>query len=58
MLKRDLGAESNGNLSHIFIPSKTTTSVPEFAVEDLPSDRTVTLVPALATKDMPLGRTL
>ena len=37
MLKREWGAESNGKLPHLFIPSKTATLVPEFAVEDLPS---------------------
>ena len=42
----------------LFIPSKTATLVPEFAVEDLPLDRTTTLVPAFAVKDLPLGRTL
>ena len=58
MLKREWGAESNGKLMHLFIPSKTATLVPEFAVEDLPLDRTVTLVSAFAVKDLPLGRTL
>ena len=28
--------ENNGKLPHLFIPSKTPTLVPEFAVEDLP----------------------
>ena len=37
MLKRDCGAESNGKLPHLFIPSKIVILVPEFAVEDLPS---------------------
>ena len=37
MLKREWGAESNGKLPHLFIPIKTATLVPEFAVEDLPS---------------------
>ena len=36
MLKREWGAESNGKLLHLFIPSKTATLVPEFAVKDLP----------------------
>ena len=36
MLKREWGEESNGKLLHLFIPSKTATLVPEFAVEDLP----------------------
>ena len=50
--------ESNGKLPPLFIPSKTETLIPEFAVKDLPSDRTATLVPAFAVKDLPLGRTL
>ena len=53
MLKREWSAESNGKLSHLFIPSKTATLVSEFAVEDLPLDRTATLVPAFAVKDCP-----
>ena len=32
MLKREWGAESNGKLPHLFIPSKTATLFPEFAV--------------------------
>ena len=31
------GAENNGKVPHLFIPSKTAALVPEFAVEDLPS---------------------
>ena len=58
MLKREWGAESNGKLSHIFIPSKTASLVPEFAVEGLSLGRTATLVPEFAVKDLPLGRTL
>ena len=58
MLKREWGAESNGKLSHPFIPTKTVILIPEFAVVDLSFDRTATLVPAFALKDMPLGRTL
>ena len=58
MLKRKWGAESNGKLPHLYIPSKTATLVPQFAVEDLPFDRTATLVPEFAVKDLPLGRTL
>ena len=58
MLKREWNGESNGNLPHLFIPYKTTTLVPVFSVEDLPSDRTATLVPEFAAKDLPLGRTL
>ena len=58
MLKREWGAESNGELPYLFIPTKTATLVPEFAVEDLPLYRTATLVPTFAVKDLPLGRTL
>ena len=58
MLKREWGAESNGKLPHIFIPSKTATMVPEFAVEDLHLGRTAALVLEFAVKDLPLGRTL
>ena len=36
-LKREWDTESNGKLPNLFIPSKTATLVPEFAVEDLPS---------------------
>ena len=35
MLKRERDAECKGKLQHLFIPSKTATSVPEFAVEEL-----------------------
>ena len=58
MLKRQWGAESNVKLLHLFIPSKTATLAPEFAVEDLPFDRTAALVPEFAMKDLPLGREL
>ena len=58
MLKRERGAESNGKLPHLFIPSKTVTWVPELEVEDLPFSRTATLVPEFAVKDLPLGRML
>ena len=44
-LNREWGAESNGKLPHLFIPSKTATLVPEFVIEDLPSGRTAALVP-------------
>ena len=50
--------ESSGKLLHQFIPSKTTTLVPEFAVEDMPLGRTAALVPEFAVKDLPMGRTL
>ena len=52
------GAESNGKLPHLFIPSKTATLVPEFAVEDLPLVRTAGLVPEFAVKDLPVDGTL
>ena len=58
MLNREWGAESNGKLSHIFIPSKTATLVPKFVVEYLPLGRTVVLVPVFAVKDLPMDRTL
>ena len=48
MRKRELGAESKGKLSHLFIPSKTANLVREFAVEDLPLGGTAALVPELA----------
>ena len=50
MLKREWGAEINGKLPHVFIPSKTATFVPEFTVEGLPLARTVALVPEFAVK--------
>ena len=58
MLKREWGAESNGKLLHLFIPSKNASMVPKFAVKDLPFSRTAALVPEFAVKDPPLGRTL
>ena len=58
MLKRDWGAESNGKLPHLFIPSKNETLVPEFAAEDLPLSRTAALVPEFVVKGLPLGRIL
>ena len=45
-------------LPHLFIPSKTATKVPEFAMEDMPLGRIAALVPEFAVKDLPLGRTL
>ena len=57
MLKGECVAESNEKLPHLFIPSKTATLVPEFAVEDLPLSRVAALVPELAVKHLPLGRT-
>ena len=58
MLKREWGAESNGKVPHLSIPSKTADWVPEFAVEDLPLSRTAAMVPEYAVKDLPLGRIL
>ena len=58
MLKRELGTESNGNIPDLFIPSKTSTLIPEFALEDLHFVRTITLDPEFAVKDMPLGGSL
>ena len=57
MLKREWGAESNGKLRHLLIPSKTVTLVPEFAVDDRPLGRIAALVSEFAVKDLPLGRT-
>ena len=48
MLKREWSSESNRKLSHLIIPSKTATLVPEFAEEDLPLGRTVALMPEFA----------
>ena len=58
MLKREWGTESNMKLLHLFIPGKTATLVPEFAVEDLTLGRIAALAPEFAVKDLPLGRTL
>ena len=58
MLKREWGAESNGKLPYLFIPSKTATYVPELAMDELPLGRIAALVPDIAVKDLPLGRTL
>ena len=58
MPKREWGAESNGKLLNLFIPSKIATLIPEFAVEDLPLGRTAALVPEFAVKALLLGRTL
>ena len=54
----ELHAESNRKLPYLFIPSKTATLDPEFAVEDLPLDRTAALAPKFQVKDLPLDRTL
>ena len=58
MLKREWGSESNGKLSHLFIPRKTATFVPEFVVEVVALVRTAALVPEFEVKDLPLGRNL
>ena len=58
MLKRAWGAESNGKLPHLFIPSKIATLVPEFAVEVMSLAITAALVSEFEVKDLPLGRTL
>ena len=57
MLKREWDAERNEKLTPLFIPSKTATLVPEFAVEGMPLGRIATLVPEFAVIDLPLGRT-
>ena len=43
-------------LLYLFIPCKTATLVPKFAVEYLPLGRTAALEPELAVKDLSLGR--
>ena len=43
MLNRELGAESNGKLPHLFILSKTAILVPEFALEVLPLGKNCSL---------------
>ena len=53
IVKREWDAESNGELRHLFIPSKTATLVPEFAVEDLPLSRNSILVLHLQWKTCP-----
>ena len=55
MLKREWGAESNGKLPQLFIPSKTANFVPEFAVEDLSLGRTAALMLEFAVKDLALA---
>ena len=45
-------------VSHVFIPNKTATFVPEFAVEDLSLGRTASLMPEFAVKDLHLVRIL
>ena len=52
-----VGCGEHENLPHLFIPRKTATLVPKFAVEDLPLGRTAAFVPEFAVNDLPLGRT-
>ena len=54
MLKTEWDAESNGKVSHVFIPSETATLVPEFAVEDLPLGRTAALEPEFSRSERPV----
>ena len=58
MLKSLWGAESNGKLSHLFIPGKTAALVPAIAMEDLPLGRIAALVPEFTVKDLPLGQNI
>ena len=58
MLNRELDAESNRKLQRLFIPSKTATLVPKFAVEDQSLGENAVLVPQFAMKDLLLGRRL
>ena len=53
MLKREWGAESNGKIPHLFIPSKTATLVPEFAADVLSFGITAALVPEFVVRDLP-----
>ena len=45
--EREWGVDSNGKLPHLFIPSKTATLVPEFAVKDLPLGRKLMIYKSL-----------
>ena len=47
-----MGCRKQHKLLHLFIPSKTSTLVPKFVVEDLPLGRTASLVPEFAVKDL------
>ena len=59
MLKREWGAESNGKLSHLSIPSKTAARVPEFAVKDLPLDRILMMmIMYVSSSSPPVARQL
>ena len=57
MLKGERGVESNRKLPHLFLPNKTATMVPKFAVEDLSLGRIAALVLKFAVNDLHLGRT-
>ena len=57
MLKREWGAESNGKLTQLLIPSETAALVSEFEAQDLPLCRTSALVPEFEMEDLPLCRT-
>ena len=52
------GKQRKANALTVFIPSKTATLVPEFAMEDLALGRIAALVFEFAMKDLPLGRTV
>ena len=52
MLKREWGAESNGKIPHLFIPSKSAILVSEFAVEDLPLGRTLMMMISLRDTEL------
>ena len=58
MVKRKWGAESNGKLPHLNIPTTAAPFIPEFAVEDLSLGRTAASVSEFAVKDLLWGRTL
>ena len=55
MLKREWSAESNGKLTHLFIPSKIATQGPKFAMEYLPLGRIAALVPEFCNEGPALG---
>ena len=55
--ERERGAERTGKLPQLAIPSKTTTLVPELAMEDLPLSRTAALVSEFAVVVVVLGFT-
>ena len=57
MLRESGVRKATGNYPQRFIPSKTVTLFPEFAVEDLPLGRTAAFVPEFAVKGLPLGKT-